>query len=155
MYPVSCNKIYSNTHLVSCTNTNHDVTDLVNHGMVKDTKIWISWEQNITSLLNKNILNLCLRWDILKSYRFVAEVTFKRTQTIINLLNPYNDTGKHFKPLLRSIRLILLLVYVTLTKKKSPFIVCSETKSKLLLFVTFCSSYWRTLLKRLYCKIHL
>ena len=25
--------------LVSCTNTNHDVTDLVNHGMVKNTNI--------------------------------------------------------------------------------------------------------------------
>ena len=26
-------------HLVSCTNTHHDVTDLVNHGMVRNTKI--------------------------------------------------------------------------------------------------------------------
>ena len=29
---------YSKIHLVSCTNTHHDVTDLVNHGMVKNTK---------------------------------------------------------------------------------------------------------------------
>ena len=28
-------KIYSKTHPVSCTNTHHDVTDLVSHGMVK------------------------------------------------------------------------------------------------------------------------
>ena len=28
-------KIYSNTHPGSCINTHHDVTDLVNHGMVK------------------------------------------------------------------------------------------------------------------------
>ena len=31
-------KIYSKMHLVSCTNTHRDVTDLVNHGMVKNTK---------------------------------------------------------------------------------------------------------------------
>ena len=34
-------------HFVSCTNTHRDVTDLVNHGMVKNTKTWISWEWNI------------------------------------------------------------------------------------------------------------
>ena len=63
--------------LVSCTNTHHDITDLLNHRMVKNTKAWISWEWNITFLWNKKILNLCLRWHILKSYCFVAEVTFK------------------------------------------------------------------------------
>ena len=26
-------------HHVSCTDTHHDVTDLVNHGMVKNTKL--------------------------------------------------------------------------------------------------------------------
>ena len=26
-------------HLVSCTNTHRDITDLVNHGMVKDKKL--------------------------------------------------------------------------------------------------------------------
>ena len=30
--------IYSKIQLVSCTNTHHDATDLVNHGMVKNTK---------------------------------------------------------------------------------------------------------------------
>ena len=39
-------------HPVSCTNTDHDVTDLVNHGMVKKWKI---------TLRNKKILNLCLQ----------------------------------------------------------------------------------------------
>ena len=29
-------------HPVSCTNTHHDVTDLVNHEMVENTKILIS-----------------------------------------------------------------------------------------------------------------
>ena len=36
-----------------CTNTHHDVTDLVNHGMVKNTKTWISWELNMNFLRNK------------------------------------------------------------------------------------------------------
>ena len=29
-------------HTVSCSNTHHDVTDLVNHGMIKNTKTGIS-----------------------------------------------------------------------------------------------------------------
>ena len=53
--------------ICSCANTHFDVTDLVNHGMVKNTKIWISWESNMTILWNKKILNLCLKWHILKS----------------------------------------------------------------------------------------
>ena len=70
-------KIYSKMHLASCTNTHRDVTNLVNHGMVKNTKTWISWERNIIFLRNKKIINLCFRWHILRSYRLVAEVTFK------------------------------------------------------------------------------
>ena len=70
-------KIIQKCTSVSCTNTHRDVTDSVNHGMVKNTKTWISWEWNIIFLWNKKILNLCLRWLILGSYRFVAEVTFK------------------------------------------------------------------------------
>ena len=31
-------KIYSKMHLVSCTNTHRDTTDLVNNGMFKNTK---------------------------------------------------------------------------------------------------------------------
>ena len=42
--------------LVSCTNAHHYVTDLVNHAMIKNTKTWISWEQNITFLQNKKFL---------------------------------------------------------------------------------------------------
>ena len=62
-------------HTVS--NTHHGITDLVNHGMVENTKIWISQEQNIAFLSNKKILNVRLRRHLLRSYRFVAEVTFK------------------------------------------------------------------------------
>ena len=64
-------------YLVWCTNTHHDVTNLVNCGMVKNTKTWIYWERNIVFLRNRKILNLCRRWHILRSYRFVVEVTFK------------------------------------------------------------------------------
>ena len=71
-------KIYSKMHLILCTNTHCDVTDLVNHGMVKNTKTWISWERNIIFLRNKKI-NLCFRWHILRSYRFVVEVTFNNS----------------------------------------------------------------------------
>ena len=69
-------KIWSKMHLVSCANTHHDITDFVDLGMVRNTKTWISWERNITFLRNEEILNLCLRWHILRSYCFVAEVTF-------------------------------------------------------------------------------
>ena len=70
-------KIYLKKNLASWTKTHHDVTDLVNHEMVKNAKTWISWERNITFLEKKKILNLCLRWHILRSYHFLAEVTFK------------------------------------------------------------------------------
>ena len=63
-------------HPVLYSNTHHDTTDLVNHRMVKNTKTQISWERNITFLRNKKILNLSLRWHILRSYRFVAKVAF-------------------------------------------------------------------------------
>ena len=45
------------------------------HELVKNTKTWISWERNITFLRNKTNLNF--KWHILRSYRFVAEVTYK------------------------------------------------------------------------------
>ena len=75
-------KIYSKMNLVSCTNTHCDVIDLVNHGKVKNTKTWVSSEQNIIFLRNKKILNLCFRWHILRSYHFVAEVTFNENKKI-------------------------------------------------------------------------
>ena len=63
-------------HPVSCTNAHHDVTDSVNHEMVKNTKTWISQDWNMTFLWNKKNLNLCLRWHISSGYGLVA-VTFK------------------------------------------------------------------------------
>ena len=86
-------KIQSKIHLVSCTNTHHEVTDLLNHGMVKNTKTLISWEQNITSLPNEKFLKLCLRWHILGGYCFVAEVTFNPLdQSTADLLRVVSDT---------------------------------------------------------------
>ena len=59
---MSCgSKIYSKMHFVSCTITYHDVTDLVSHGMVKNTKTWISWEMIMTFLRDKKTLNMCLK----------------------------------------------------------------------------------------------
>ena len=78
-------KMYSKMYFVSCTDTHCDVTDFINHGMVKNTKTWISWEQNIIFPWNKKILNLCLRWHILRSYCFEAEVTFNVLLKIIFL----------------------------------------------------------------------
>ena len=90
-YWVVAQKIYSKMHPVLCTNTHHDVTDLVNHGMVKNTKIWISWERNITFLRSKKNYNLCLRWHILRSYDFAVEVTFK-VHYFLSFLKPENST---------------------------------------------------------------
>ena len=64
-------KIYPEMHLVSCTNT-HDITDLVNHWMVKSKKTWISW-RNMTFLQIKKILYLNLKYHILRSYHFLVE----------------------------------------------------------------------------------
>ena len=67
-------KIYSKMQPISITNT-HDITYLLNHGIAKNTKPWMSWEQNFYK--EKKILDLCLRWHFSRSYCFVVEVTFK------------------------------------------------------------------------------
>ena len=69
--------------------THHDVTDLVHHRMVKNTKPWISWKRNIIFYEIKKILNLCLRVHILRSYRFLAEVTFNES-SLKKILNSKN-----------------------------------------------------------------
>ena len=47
-------KTYSKMHPFSCTNTHYDVTDLVNHWMIKNTKTWIPWKRNVTFCKKKN-----------------------------------------------------------------------------------------------------
>ena len=65
-------------HPVSCTNTHHDITDLVNPGIVKKIKTWISGEREIPFLQNKKILDLYLGWHILRSYCFVVEIALSK-----------------------------------------------------------------------------
>ena len=79
---MSCGSKDSKMHLLSCINTHCEVTDLVNHGMIKNTKTWTSWERNIIFLWSKKTLNLCFRWLILRSYCFVAEITFKSSSFV-------------------------------------------------------------------------
>ena len=90
-------KLFLKLTLVISINYPSFVNDLVNHGMVKNTKTWISRERNITFLKNKKILKLCLRWHILRNYRFLAQVTFnnnrkKTVQTILNVNRKNNAT---------------------------------------------------------------
>ena len=59
--------------------------------MVENTKTWISSERNIVFLRNKKIVDLCFRWHILRSYRFVAEVTFN--VIIIKRLQSYTEVS--------------------------------------------------------------
>ena len=61
--------------------------------MVKNTKTGISWERNVIFLRNKKILNLCLRWLILRSYRFVAEVTFKNGNFLCSFEYRWENTS--------------------------------------------------------------
>ena len=91
-------KIYSKMHTVWCTNTHDDVSDLVNHRMVKNTKTWISRERKIIFLRNKKILKLCLRWHILRSYHFVAEVTFNIEGLLVtnNIEKSFNSCDHYF-----------------------------------------------------------
>ena len=42
--------------ITPCLTNAHDVTDLVNHGKVKNMKNGISWEQSVTFLQNKKLL---------------------------------------------------------------------------------------------------
>ena len=84
-------KIYSKMYIVSYTVILIVTSDSVNHRMAINTKTWITWERNIIFLWSKKILNLCLRWHILRSYRFVAEVTcisFVSRPLIMKLIRP-------------------------------------------------------------------
>ena len=88
MYGDLCFKMMScgskdllNMHPISCTNTPHDFTDIVNHEMVIKTKVWISRKWDRVFPQNKKTHNLCLKWLILRYYSFVIDVTFKLPST--------------------------------------------------------------------------
>ena len=97
-------KTYSKMYLVSYTNAHRDVTDSVKHGMTKNAKTWISWEWNVILLRNKEFLNLCLRCHILRSYHFLAEVTFNinaRNEIFLTFIFLHFDLCIFFNYLLR------------------------------------------------------
>ena len=48
-------------------------------------------------LRNKKICNLCFRWHILRSYRFVVEVTFKEINFEQNLRIGFTKNDEIFK----------------------------------------------------------
>ena len=84
--------------------------------MVKNTKTWISWERNIIFLRNKKILNLCLRWHILRSYRFVAEVTFKSD---IFLAADFFEFSRHNNSNKNFLQKKLLFIYIAEIKLRN------------------------------------
>ena len=69
-------KIYIQECSCTCTNNHLDVTNLANHGMVI---LNIMKTENSFSM---EFLNLFLRWHILRSYLFVAKVTFIKKHVI-------------------------------------------------------------------------
>ena len=83
-----------------------DVTDFVNCGMVKNTKNLISRVWSITSSRNENILNLYLRWHILRSIFFVMEITLNHRQilrmkkyfSVKSLFSVLTQTRNNLKP---------------------------------------------------------
>ena len=109
-------------HLVSCTNTHHDVTDLINCEIIENEKTWKSWERNITFLRNKKSLKPTSNdtFHILRSYSFVAEVTLKIP--IIKYPGNLHPTLllRHPQPLLQSFvieeykRFLLFLITICL-----------------------------------------
>ena len=54
-------------------------------------------------LRNKKNLNLCFRWHILRSYRFVAEVTFNDVRVIATCLDCMNNIDHKFAIFISSI----------------------------------------------------
>ena len=62
---------------VVCTNTHHHITDLVNHGWVKIQKVEYLENRTYFFCKLKKFLNCASDDTILRSYRFLVEVTFK------------------------------------------------------------------------------
>ena len=63
-------------HPVTCTNTNHHVTDLVNHEIIKNTKTLISREQNSTFIIFLDSTKLKSFWEeITKFFKQHVSIT--------------------------------------------------------------------------------
>ena len=59
-------------HPGSYTNIHYDVTDLVNHGMIKNAKTLISWERRMIFLKTKKLLT-CVSDDTFWEVNFFTE----------------------------------------------------------------------------------
>ena len=59
-------------HPGSYTNIHYDVTDLVNHGMIKNAKTLISWERRMIFLKTKKLLT-CVSDDTFSEVNFFTE----------------------------------------------------------------------------------
>ena len=70
--------IFKKMHPIWWTNTHHNTPDLVNHEMVKNTKTWISWEQNISFPQNKKNILMCASdnkyWEVILVDRGLVHV---------------------------------------------------------------------------------
>ena len=112
-------KRYIQKYTVSWINTHYDVTDLVNHRIIKNTKTWIPKEREKKYFLRNNkILNQCLRWHILRSYPFVVEVTFKE-QVWLNI-----SRGKIISPRCKTLRsAVLALLFLQSEVDASKYII--------------------------------
>ena len=121
--------------------------------MVKNTKTWMSWERNIIFLRNKKILNLCVRWLILRSYHFVAEVTFNMLQEsilwwkIIYAFHFYTNSRKLQLPILQNMSVLtVVFVFCCVLKESNIHIYFSYVSCKERLVVNGMAS------KVLYCE---
>ena len=86
-----------------CTDSYHDLTDLVNHGMVENAKVLISWERNITSLRNEKFLTCTSNdtfWEviILKSQTSIA-LNIRISRVGIKFLRWTLNSNKSNQPL--------------------------------------------------------
>ena len=86
---------YLKMYLVSCADTHRGVTHSLYHGIVKNTKTLISGERNIIFLWNEKFFNLCFRWHILRTCRFVAKVTFKDTKKKTSISFLYQQSSSY------------------------------------------------------------
>ena len=79
----SAGGVFERSLIPQCTLcTHHNIADLVNHGMVKSTKL--EYLKNRASLFYKIKKFTCLRWKFVGSYCFVGEATFYLQIKIIN-----------------------------------------------------------------------
>ena len=81
-------------------------------------------------LLNKKILNLHLRWHILRSYCFLAEVTVKKSYLVLTLLFPEHSFSTAWKHQ-NTLRFSLLFTHVYIIQKGSTLKIQKGSKLKI------------------------